>query len=154
MSKNYSITLYLDGNGENWSWHITVTINNHREPSITIPLPQKVFPADLYKKFFDNIDLIDCILARNIGIDLFKSIFPAKIGEVLKSAANAESGDIYFKIPPEWADIPFDLCYLPQRGFLGQIFRIGTTIRVEVANPGGKEKPPKKILIITDSTKI
>lgn len=90
---------------------------------------------------------------RNLGIDLFHSIFPLEIVDMLKNAANADVCDIYFKVPLKWADIPFELCYIPKRGFLGQIFRIGTTIRVEMGDRRGKEPPPiHKMLIITDST--
>jgi hypothetical protein len=145
MSGNFSVNLYLEGSGKNWSWTV---VNNRRD--VNIDLPEKVSPADLHKKVIDNRDLVDLIQIQNIGIGLFNSIFPPEIADMLKNAANTGGGDIYCIVPSEWANVPFELCYLLQKGFLGDIFRIGTFIRGKVK--GEKEHPPKKIFIITDGT--
>lgn len=150
MNQHCSIILTLHGNGENWLWDINMTVNGGRETSFIIPFPKKISPTDLHKKIFKNIKLAYPIQVRNLGIDFFKIIFSPEIIDKLKSAANFDRSDINFKVPLEWANVPFELCYLPQKKFLGQIFQIGTKILVETLP---KDLPSSKtILIITDWT--
>lgn len=147
--QRFLITLYLLRNGEDWSWDIT------DDSSRTVNLRKGISPADLYKKILENLKdehLIDYVYVQNIGLDITKSIFPSKIVDRLKRAANIKGSIIHFRVPSEWANIPFELCYLPNLGFLGHLFCIGTSIIGKSHRKNIFTPPRDKILIITDST--
>jgi len=69
----------------------------------------------------------------------------------MEEIERAKGGDILFYLPPEWANIPFELCYIPNKGFLGRIFQIGTMICLQTEGTVRKELPSyEKMLIIAD----
>jgi hypothetical protein len=149
MKKRCSLKLDLIRDGENWSWRIFHRTGSPN-PSIDfkISMPKNISPSEILLSLNNTLDIPDIVKIRAWGNQIWNSIFPQSIMSEIESYTG---GDILFYMPPEWANIPFELCYIPSKGFLGKIFQIGTIIRLQTENTVRKEKPPhNKMLIIAD----
>jgi len=149
MNRRCSLRLDLVGDGEAWSWRMFFRTSGPN-PSIDrkIPLPQSASPDEIISSLYEKLGIPGTARIRAWGSHLWQTIFPQQIKREIK---DAEGGDILFNVPPAWANIPFELCYIANKGFLGQIFQIGTIICLESENRVRKDLLPyERLLIIAD----
>jgi hypothetical protein len=148
MGSNCSLRLDLVPGGTGWAWqlfHRRAGIN----PSLSglYPFPREIIPADIYafsakRDVFGNAKEMD-----QYSLWLTEKLLPLGI---LKEIEDAQKGDILFMVPPEWADVPFELL-CTSRGKLGLLFSVGTIIRSwSEQAPLAKASRQESLLIIAD----
>ncbi|MGA1840206.1 MAG: extracellular solute-binding protein [bacterium] len=149
MNRRCSLRLDLTGEGKEWSWRMFFRTPGPN-PSIDrkIPIPQQISPDEIISSLYEKLNMQEIARIQTWGNHLWQTIFPQQIkGEI----EDTIGGDILFNVPPNWANIPFELCYIANKGFIGKIFQIGTIICLESENRIQKELPPyKRMLIIAD----
>ncbi|MGA1867212.1 MAG: extracellular solute-binding protein [bacterium] len=158
-----SLMLTLNREEEYWLWDmVNRTSGQQRAITRKIRTPNPIRPAEIISSlnqiFSHNHSTITIPSLkdklREWGNEIWHRVFPHRIKNVIE---RAEEGDIFFRLPPEWADIPFELCYISSKDkFLGHIFQIGTVIILQPEEDGEEEgdsqKQPHldKMLIIAD----
>lgn len=156
MNAHSSLILDLTGSVKTWSWQFILRNNSNESVARDIAIPQEVTPALIYSSFHRQAHGIDIMQLQQWGIELFNQLFPQSLQEKLNHCIGS---DLLFRVPPSWADIPFDLCYIPDKGFLGLIFCIGTTIILhnDATKPAisskrdtCKPKPYERLFILAD----
>lgn len=148
MSRSCSLRLDLIENEEELAWqlfHRTSGIN----PSIAgvYKLPSQISPEVIHSQLEELHTLNDRTQFRSFGTSIKDTVFP---GKVIKELEKYDSGDILFMVSPQWADIPFETFHI-SRGFIGEIFRSGTIIRIQSETESEKAIPyHNRMLIIAD----
>ncbi len=125
MRRRCSLICDVTGTEKSWSWHI-IHRNQFNESLTTgFPVPGELAPEEVCRSFYDNLTGADMFQLTALGASLFNTIFPEQLRSEFSKYIG---GDILFRIPSEWADIPFELSYEQSLGFLGTVFQIGTII--------------------------
>lgn len=149
MSRYISLKLDIVATDTGWGWQIFHRSSGSNQSIVGIrPFPVDI-SADSIKRMVDNsISSGGLTQLRACGAEIYGKIFPKEIFQEIESS---DSGDILFVVPPEWADIPFEIIYT-SRGYLGCLFKVGTIINVQSGNrPENKHCVASgSLLIISD----
>ncbi|MBN1982626.1 MAG: CHAT domain-containing protein [Chitinivibrionales bacterium] len=113
---------------DTWAWlvhqrkPIPSTYPMIRDPC---PFPRSISIEGIKKSITEFIGATSLIELRHYGILGFLHLFPEEISKFLEKC---EYGDLFFKVPMQWLDFPFELCYIPRRDFLCSIYKMGTCL--------------------------
>jgi ribose transport system substrate-binding protein len=145
MERPCSLVLILSGKENEWTWMLLHRNANQKSMSSLIQAPQKFSLVEILSSLNETINLCDIYQLRSWGIRLTQTIFPS---EILTEIRNYSSGDIMFSVPAAWEDVPFELCYLPDKGFLGHIFTIGTIVSVSSGQSHKQHTAPAQSMFL------
>ncbi len=133
-------------------WRVINRASGNSPLSTISEMPVQNVPQSIIENFTES-------LGRNSIADVFESgrivatqLFPKNIFDLINSA---DGGDILFRVPAEWADVPFELCDCGS-GFIGQLFAVGTIIgdSISSANSFASVNDHAEVLFVatTDGT--
>ncbi len=148
MSKQCSLRLDIVQKENKLGWQIFHRKLGRNESIAGLyPMPSVTSPAEIIAALSRTKEPVDIHQLKNFGIWAMEKIFPDKI---IRQFEDSDEGDILFMVPVNWADIPFELFFY-SKGFLGQLFRIGTII-VLSAEVGSRKvfQPRAPLLIVAD----
>jgi hypothetical protein len=124
--KTISLHLEIIGEKTNWSWKLFHRQGNGNSSTAgALPFPGNISPDQLLS-FIKNGNLNSRSEYADYGSTLHNAILPQILSDLFSDAAN---GDSLFVVPPEWAQVPFELLF-DKKGFFGERFKIGTIIQV------------------------
>lgn len=145
MNNHCSLILILTvNNNHDWTWLLLHRNVNKNTISNVIQIPQhhsQNHPENFLK---NKLNYSNIYQLRKYGNNLSQILFP---DQILKEIEKHSHGDILFSVPTKWSDIPFELCYLKDKGFLGELFQIGTIIS---SIPTLPQKHTKSIFISSE----
>lgn len=128
--KTISVHLEITGEKTNWSWKLFHRQGNGNNSTAgTLPFPDNISPEQLMS-FIKNGNLNSRSEYADYGATLHNAILPQILSDLFSNVAD---GDILFVVPPEWAQVPFELLF-DKKGFFSERFRIGTIIQVSNAD--------------------
>lgn len=128
MKRRCSIRLDLIRAQEQWAWRIFHRAHGVNESlAESLPFPQQTTPDNLLTGLRSDGPSLSVSTAATWGGSLRAALLPDRIVAELD---RADGGDVLFVVPPEWADVPFELL-TTEMGFLGERFRVGTIIQLD-----------------------
>lgn len=124
--KRISLHLEISGESTNWNWKLFHRQGNGNSSTAgVLPFPGKITPKQLLG-LIRNGNITSRSEFVEYGAALHNAILPSILSELF---SNASDGDCLFVVPPQWAQVPFELLH-DKKGFFGERFRIGTIIQV------------------------
>jgi hypothetical protein len=148
MKRRGSLLLHLLTGESGPAWQM-VHRSSGENQGITglMPFPCPVDPKEIIISFDTLPRPVTITSLRTWGADICARLFPETI---IRELSGYDDGDILFMVPPEWADVPFEIFSLPN-GLLGESFLVGTIIRTAIAMLPAKQHSNKgDMLIIAD----
>jgi len=148
MQHSCSLRLDIIPYEERWAWRIFHrTSGANQSISAALPFPINSTATSVITSFKKAAYTQTINSLQEWGTTLSGSLFPRS---VLNEIATYHGGDILFMVPEQWAEVPFELMYLPG-GFLCRTFSVGTIVYThQESHNNSKRRQGNSILIIAD----
>jgi hypothetical protein len=129
MTGHCSLRLELVPSGSHWGWRYFHRSSGENQSITSVYAFNEPIDALTICEGFDKIfsgGKIDSLY--EYGEWVTRKIFPGPIEQLFYGC---DHGDILFAVPPQWADVPFELLVVKPGEFLCSTFKIGAIITLE-----------------------